>query len=58
MTLKLYHTGTAGIRKPDIHRGRKNCDFGPGFYLTPDAEFALRWAAAGNFRIDGNGDMI
>lgn len=48
MTLKLYHTGTAEIRKPDIHRGRKNSDFGPGFYLTPDAEFALRWAAAGN----------
>ena len=44
--MKLYHTGTAEIRMPDIHQGRKNADFGQGFYLTPDAEFAYRWAAA------------
>ena len=40
----LYHTGYQEIRTPDIHRGRKNADFGQGFYLTDDAEFACRWA--------------
>ena len=29
---------------PDFYRGRKNADFGQGFYLTPDREFAYRWA--------------
>ncbi len=40
----LYHTGDREIRIPDIHHGRKNADFGWGFYLTPDKEFAYRWA--------------
>ena len=40
----LYHTTNQEIRKPDIHHGRKNADFGWGFYLTPDREFACRWA--------------
>ncbi len=40
----LYHTGDLEIRNPDIHHGRKNADFGWGFYLTPDLEFASRWA--------------
>lgn len=30
----LYHTGYQEIREPDIHHGRKNADFGQGFYLT------------------------
>ena len=42
--MKLYHTGTDVIHEPDISLGRKNADFGPGFYLTPDIEFARRWA--------------
>ena len=42
--MKLYHTSKVEIQNPDIHRGRKNADFGPGFYLTPDKEFACRWA--------------
>lgn len=42
--MKLYHTGTMEIRNPDIHHGRKNADFGQGFYLTPDMDFACRWA--------------
>lgn len=42
--MKLYHTSTLVIREPDVHYGRKNADFGQGFYLTPDREFALRWA--------------
>lgn len=40
----LYHTSSREIRNPDIHRGRKNADFGWGFYLTPDREFTYRWA--------------
>ena len=42
--MKLYHTGNTEIRKPDIRRGRINADFGPGFYLSPDMDFAYRWA--------------
>ncbi len=42
--MKLYHTSDQIIRKPDIHFGRKNADFGWGFYLTPEKEFACRWS--------------
>lgn len=40
----LYHTSMTEIPVPDILRGRKNADFGQGFYLTPDQEFSYRWA--------------
>lgn len=40
----LYHTSDREIISPDIRRGRKNADFGWGFYLTPDKEFTYRWA--------------
>lgn len=40
----LYHTSDREIQKPDIHYGRKNADFGWGFYLTPDRDFTYRWA--------------
>ncbi len=42
--MRLYHTSDREIRIPDIHHGRKNADFGWGFYLTPDREFTRRWA--------------
>ncbi len=42
--LHLYHAGKDRIPKPDIQIGRKNADFGQGFYLSPDKEFSLRWA--------------
>ncbi|MCR5153864.1 MAG: DUF3990 domain-containing protein [Lachnospiraceae bacterium] len=45
--MKLYHTGKEEIRQPDLDHGRKNADFGPGFYLTPDKDFAFRWAGKG-----------
>ena len=35
----LYHVGFDIIKNPDIHYGRKNADFGQGFYLTDDKEF-------------------
>lgn len=44
--MRLYHTSSVEIREPDITRGRKNADFGQGFYLTPDTDFARRWARA------------
>ncbi len=44
--MKLYHTSDKEIREPDVHYGRKNADFGQGFYLTPDREFTYRWATA------------
>ena len=40
----LYHTGYHEIREPDLQRGRKNADFGQGFYLSPNGEFAGKWA--------------
>ena len=39
----LYHTGFQEIRDPDLHYGRKNADFGQGFYLTSNLAFAQRW---------------
>ena len=40
----LFHVGFDEIRQPDPHRGRSNADFGPGFYLSADRDFSLRWA--------------
>ena len=40
----LYHTSDIEIPKPDIHFGKRNADFGWGFYLSPDREFTCRWA--------------
>ncbi len=42
--MKVYHTGRVAIPRPDLLRGRKNADFGQGFYLTPDRDFTRRWA--------------
>ena len=42
--MKLYHVSDRSIPSPDVHYGRINADFGQGFYLTPEREFALRWA--------------
>lgn len=42
--IRLYHTGYSQIPEPDVHHGRKNADFGQGFYLTKNREFACRWA--------------
>ena len=42
--MNLYHAGKLVIREPELSRGRKNADFGQGFYLTPDRDFTFRWA--------------
>ncbi len=41
--MKVFHAGYVEIPSPDIHRGRKNADFGQGFYLSDNHEFASRW---------------
>lgn len=55
----LYHTSEQEIRVPDIHCGRKNADFGWGFYLTPDRDFTYRWArenaVVNEYELDVNG---
>ena len=60
--MKLYHTGNVEIRDPDIRHGRKNADFGQGFYLTPDMEFAVRWAGpeaiVNEYELDETGLLI
>ena len=43
-TIRLYHTGFQTIEAPDIRYGRRNADFGQGFYLSDDEEFSKRWA--------------
>ena len=42
--LVLYHTGFSPLPAPDVRYGRVNADLGQGFYLTPDRDFARRWA--------------
>ncbi len=42
--LRLYHTGFQIIESPDVKAGRKNADFGQGFYLSDNEEFSRRWA--------------
>lgn len=39
----LYHGGLDAVVHPDSLHSRKAVDFGPGFYLTPLREQALRW---------------
>nr|WP_297705820.1 DUF3990 domain-containing protein [uncultured Butyrivibrio sp.] len=41
--IKLYHAGYEEIKKPDVHYGRKNADFGQGFYTTDNLDFACGW---------------
>ncbi len=62
MKFTLYHMGQQEIRYPDIRCGRKNADFGQGFYLTPDREFTYRWAGkqsvVNQYELDGDGLCI
>lgn len=42
--LTLYHGSTDIVERPLVCIGRKDLDFGPGFYLTPLHEQASQWA--------------
>ena len=40
----VYHGGTEIVDKPDCKCGRKNLDFGQGFYVTDIRDQAEKWA--------------
>lgn len=40
----LYHGSNVVVEHPLVNIGRRDLDFGPGFYLTPLAEQAAKWA--------------
>ena len=40
----VYHGGSVAISVPDLVHSRKAVDFGPGFYVTPIREQAIRWS--------------
>lgn len=40
----LYHGATVEVREPLISVGRKDLDFGQGFYVTNDRQQAIDWA--------------
>lgn len=42
--LTLYHGSNVIVEHPLVSIGRKDLDFGPGFYLTPILEQATKWA--------------
>lgn len=42
--IEIYHAATEPIPNPQCAFGRKNLDFGPGFYLTDVYDQAVMWA--------------
>lgn len=42
--IELYHGSDVIIEKPLTNIGRRNLDFGPGFYLTELKDQAIQWA--------------
>ena len=46
--IKVYHAGYVEIPVPDIKRGRVNADFGQGFYLSDNYDFASLWVREKN----------
>ena len=42
--MKIYHGSAFVIEKPKLELGKKNNDYGQGFYTTPDVEMAKEWA--------------
>lgn len=43
--ITVYHGGTEKVDKPLVRVGRKDLDFGPGFYITNIRTQAEGWAA-------------
>lgn len=46
--MKLYHGSTEIIQHPALEKGRKNNDYGKGFYCTESIELAKEWACQRN----------
>lgn len=42
--ITLYHGSNIEVNAPKANAGRKNLDFGPGFYVTKIEEQAQNWA--------------
>lgn len=42
--IEIYHAATESVVRPLCGTGRKNLDFGPGFYLTDVYDQAVMWA--------------
>ena len=43
--MRLYHGSNVEVRKPSLRIGRKNTDFGRGFYTTTQKEQAEHWTS-------------
>ena len=43
--IEIYHAVTEAISRPLCGVGRKNLDFGPGFYMTDVYDQAVMWAS-------------
>lgn len=46
--MTIYHGSEKVIRQPEFGAGRKNNDFGVGFYCTMSEELAKEWAVSGS----------
>lgn len=44
MIIKLYHSSSNIIKDISLTKGRKNADFGQGFYLSDNLEFSYKWS--------------
>lgn len=49
MIIKLYHASSDIITKIDLNKGRKNADFGQGFYLSDNIDFSYKWSKINYF---------
>ena len=47
----LYHGSDTIIKHPSSQQGRKDVDFGRGFYMTKDKNMAQKWACNKNISI-------
>lgn len=44
MGMKVYHGSNVFVREPSLSHGRKDADFGLGFYVSTSLEMAEKWA--------------
>lgn len=56
--MRLYHGSVVAVRKPSVIKGRKNVDFGKGFYTTTSFGQAQKWSDLKKKRISGNKAVV
>ena len=56
--LTLYHGSQMSVPQPNAKAGRKNLDFGPGFYLTKIKKQAEDWAVVMAGRKGRNAEAV